>query len=132
MTKTLRWQLYVAFYTFCFGVPLLLFPNAIIPFFGFAPTQEPWIHLVGMFLLGLCYISTVIYQQQIVSMLLHSIILRAGFTLVFLALALSGYPPFFYLVAGIVGFGVAGSALAYLSERSTDEPAMPRKTLGDE
>lgn len=123
MIKTLRWQLYVSFYTFCFGVPLLLFPNAIIPFFGFAPTQEPWIRLVGMFLLGLCYISAVVYQKRIVSMLLHSIILRGGFTLVFLALAVIGYPPFFYLVAGIVGFGVVGSALAYLSERTPTEKA---------
>lgn len=118
MTRTLRWQLYVSFYTLCFGLPLLLFPNAIIPLFGFEPTQEPWIRLVGMFLLGLCYLSTTVYRKRIVILLPHSITMRSGFTLVFLALALSGYPPFFYLTAAIVGLGVAGSTLAYLSERS--------------
>lgn len=118
MTRTLRWQLYVSFYTFCFGLPLLLFPNAIIPLFGFEPTQEPWIRLVGMFLLGLCYLSTMVYRKRIVALLPHSIVMRSGFALVFLVLALSGYPPFFYLAAGIVAFGVAGSTLAYLTEHA--------------
>lgn len=131
MTKTLRWQLYVSFYTFCFGVPLLLVPNAIIPHFGFEPTQEPWIRLVGMFLLGLCYLSTTVYKKRIVAMLLHSIIMRSGFALVFYVLAVSGHPPFFYLTAAIVGLGVVGSTLAYLSERSADKPAMLRKPLGE-
>lgn len=132
MTKTLRWQLYVSFYTFCFGVPLLLFPNTIIPWIGFEPTQEPWIRLVGMFLLGLCYLSTTVYIKRIVAILLHSIIMRSGFTLVFFALALSGSPPFFYLAAGIVGVGVAGSTLAYLSERTADKPAMLKQPLGEQ
>lgn len=131
MNKTLRWQLYVSMYTFGFGVPLLLFPNPIIPFFGFAPTQEPWIRLVGMFMLGLCYLSTMVYKNRVVPLLLHSIIMRAGFAVVFATLALSGYPPFFYLAAGIVGFGVAGSALAYLSERPTYETSMLQKPSGD-
>jgi hypothetical protein len=128
MIRTLRWQLYVSFYTFCFGLPLLLFPNAIIPLFGFEPTHEPWIRLVGMFLLGLCYMSTTVYKKRIVAILLHSIIMRSGFTLVFLVLALNGYPPFFYLTAGIVGFGVAGSTLAYLSERAAPESHKGERT----
>ena len=132
MKKTLRWQLYVSFYTFCFGVPLLLFPNAIIPHFGFEPTQEPWIRLVGMFLLGLCYLSTTVYKKRIVAILLHSIIMRSGFTIVFLTLALGGFPPFFYLAAGIVGLGVAGSTLAYLSERRTHTPATVNNPLGEQ
>lgn len=126
MTKTLRWQLYVSFYTFCLGVPLLLFPNAVIPSLGFAPTQEPWIRLVGTGLLGLCYISTVVYKKRIVSMLPHSIIVRSGFTLVFLALAVSGYPPFLYFAA-IVGFGVLGSAVAYLSEWPMEERTVAKQ-----
>lgn len=131
MTRTLRWQLYVSAYTFGFGVPLLLFPNTVIPHFGFAPTHEPWIRLVGMFLLGLCYLSTTVYSKRIVVLLLHSILMRSGFTLVFLALALSGHPPFFYLAAAIVGFGVAGSTRAYLSERAAGQTATSAKPLGE-
>lgn len=117
MINTLRWQLYVSFYTLCFGVPLLFFPNAVIPALGFAPTEEPWVRLVGIGMLGLCYISTVIYAKRIVSMLLHSIVLRSGFTSVFLALAVNGYPAF-YFVAGVLTFGVVGSTLTYWWERN--------------
>lgn len=119
MNKTLKWQLYVSFYTFCFGIPLLFFPNAIIPYFGFPSTREPWIHLVGMFLLGLCYISTMVYTRRIVGILLYSIFMRAWFACVFTVLALVGHPPFLYLAAGIIWLGVAGSTFAYLSERDT-------------
>ena len=109
---------------------MLLVPNAIIPHFGFEPTQEPWIRLVGMFLLGLCYLSTTVYNKRIVAMLLHSIIMRSGFALVFFVLAANGHPPFFYLTAAIVGLGVVGSTLAYLSERRADKPNM-LKPLGE-
>lgn len=126
MNRTLRWQLYVSAYTLCFGMPLLLFPNAVIPLFGFEPTPEPWIRLVGMFLLGLCYLSTTVYRRRVVALLLHSIIMRSGFALVFLALVLSGQSPSFYLTAAIVGLGVVGSTLAYRSER-----AAPARLAGE-
>lgn len=122
MIRTLRWQLYVSFYTFCLGVPLLLFPNAVLPVFGFAPTSEPWVRVIGMFALGFTYVSTVIYRKRLVPLLLHSIVIRAGFTLVFAALAASGHPPFLY-IAAIVAIGVFGSGWAYWSERSRPRAA---------
>lgn len=116
MAMTLRWQLYVSVYTFCLGVPLLLFPSTILPSLGFAPTSEPWVRVVGMFALGISYVSAVIYRKRLVPLLLHSIVIRSGFTLGFLILAMNGHPPFAY-IAAIVAIGVIGSGWAYWTER---------------
>ncbi len=45
-----RWQLDVMAYTFLLGLPFLLFPSA--------PTEEPWVRIAGMFVLGLTKAQT--------------------------------------------------------------------------
>lgn len=67
-----------------------------------------------MFALGISYLSNVIYWKRLVTLLLHSIVIRAGFALGFLAMAVS-HPPFLYITA-IVAIGVVGSGWAYWSE----------------
>lgn len=116
MCKTRLWQLYVATYTSILGLPLLFFPNKIIPLLGFAPTEEPWVRLVGMFLLALSYLSIVIYREGNVPYLRASIFIRAWFFVVLLTMALAGYAWGLYLIAGIVLIGVIGSASAYCVE----------------
>ena len=130
MEKTLKWQLYVSTYTLFFGLPLLLFPNQIIPYFSFDRTHEAWVRLVGMFLLGLCYLSTMVYRKRVTAVLLTSIIMRSFFAVTFVGVALAGYNPFFYVTAGIVGIGVIGSTLAYRSERATEERVLAKKVVG--
>ncbi len=119
MHRTLRWQLYVVAYTFLFGLPLLLAPEPVVPLLGFQPTREPWARLVGMFLLALSYISFIIWRQGISSMLPHSMLVRAFFSVVLLVMALSGNPPFLYVMSGIVMIGVLGPSISYLVERRT-------------
>jgi len=84
-----------------------------------------------MFLLGLSYISTMVYENRVITLLFHSIIMRAGFVLILIVLALSGYPSFFYLAGLIVGFGVVGSALTYRSEQTMHGPTLFQKSFGD-
>ena len=123
MRGALRWQLYVAAYTFLFGAPLLICPNQVIPLLGFSVTEEPWVRLVGMFLLSLAYISIVIYKKKAADfVVIHSIVIRIGFIMVLLTLALSGHPPFLYAMAGIVAIGVVGSTVSYIIE-NRDRPA---------
>lgn len=95
---------------------MLLFPSTILPALGFAPTSEPWVRVVGMFALGITYVSTVIYWKRVVPPLLHGIAIRGGFALGFLMLAMNGHPPFVY-IAAIVAIGVVGSGWAYWTER---------------
>jgi hypothetical protein len=114
--KAGRWQLYVATYTFLLGLPLLVFPNAVIPLLGFAPTEEPWVRIAGMFLLGLTIISFGTFRSPTAGSIRGSIIVRIWFIVVLVALAAAGYPWSLYLIATIVLIGVIGSAHAYVTE----------------
>jgi len=42
-------------YLLILGLGLLFFPNSILRFFGLLPTDEVWIRVTGMLLLGLSY-----------------------------------------------------------------------------
>lgn len=113
MKQALQWQLYVSGYTLLLGLPLLTVPNAVIPLLGFTTTEEPWVRLTGLLLLSLSYMSYAIYREKAVAMLFYSITVRAFIALVLLSLAITGYPPFLYAMAVIVGIGVIGSIVSY-------------------
>jgi hypothetical protein len=117
MRNALRWQLYITAYTFLFGAPLLTWPNRVLPLLGFAETSEPWIRMVGMFMLAISYVSLIIYMKKLTGLIIHTIVIRTGFIAVLITLSLSGYSPVFYLLAGIVAIGVIGSSVSYFSER---------------
>ncbi len=116
MRKTLAWMLYVTAYTGLFGIPLLFFPDAVLPLLGFAPTTGPWVRLSGMFLLVLSYFTFIIYHKNIVALLPHTIIARTGISIVLIALGIAGQPPFLFVIALIVLVGVIGSLLSYIRE----------------
>jgi hypothetical protein len=52
MTSTAKSIFYYSFYMMGMGLVLLLIPNLILGLFGFAPTNDIWIRILG--LLGLC------------------------------------------------------------------------------
>jgi pimeloyl-ACP methyl ester carboxylesterase len=116
LPKTAQWLLYVAAYTFFAGLPLLLFPNTILPLLGFAPTEEPWVRTTGMFLIGLTIISLSVFRSPTASMIKATILARTWFTIVLFTLAIVGYGWGFYLLAGIVLIGVVGSICTYRHE----------------
>ena len=112
--STLLWQLYVSAYTFFAGLPLLILPDSALPMLGFAPTGEPWVRLTGMFLLVLSYFTYSIYRNKIEAMVIHTIRVRAGITVVLLVMVFTGNNPLFFLVlSGIVLTGVVGSFVSY-------------------
>jgi hypothetical protein len=117
MRNALRWQLYITAYTFLFGAPLLTWPNRALPLLGFPETGEPWVRMVGMFMLAMSYVSLVIYLKKLSDLIIHTIVIRSGFIVVLTALAVSGYSPVFYLLAGIVAVGVIGSSASYFPAR---------------
>jgi hypothetical protein len=115
MRNALRWQLYITAYAFLFGAPLLTWPNQVLPLLGFPETSEPWIRMVGMFMLAISYISLIIYMKKLTDLIIHTIVIRTGFIAVLITLAISGSSPIFYLLAAIVAIGVAGSSVSYFS-----------------
>jgi hypothetical protein len=52
MTSTAKSIFYYSFYMMGMGLVLLFIPNLILGFFGFSPTNDIWIRILG--LLGLC------------------------------------------------------------------------------
>ena len=52
MTSTAKSIFYYSFYMMGMGLVLLFIPNLILGLFGFAPTNDIWIHILG--LLALC------------------------------------------------------------------------------
>jgi hypothetical protein len=120
MRKTSLWNLYVVAYTVGFGMTLLIFPNLIIPLLGFDRAEGPWIRVVGMCFLVLCYINIVIYREKgPVSMIWAIWAIRMGFVAVLIVLTIIGFPPALCLIAGIVLVGVIGTVLTYRSEKET-------------
>ena len=112
MVKSFVWMLYVTAYTLLLGLPLLLFPNAVLPLIGFNTTEEPWVRLVGG-LLALSYITLTIYRKQIRDMLIPSAGVRSGIIAVLVTLGYTGGHPFFYVVAAIMLIGVLGTFASY-------------------
>lgn len=55
MNRAARSVLIFGLYEFVLGLVLLLIPNLLLPLFGFRPTTEPWIRVVGMMELILAY-----------------------------------------------------------------------------
>ncbi len=110
MTDTsFRWQLYVTAYASLLGAPLLVAPNAVIPYLGFAPTEEVWVRLTGGLLLALALTTFSIWRRRVAEMIVPTVHVRLGLIAVLVVLGALGYPPFLFLMALIVAVGVAGT-----------------------
>ena len=114
------WQLYISTYTALLGIPLLFFPRIFLPMIGFDAAiaeASPFVRLTGMFLLGLTLITFRIWQKKIEVMILGTVFVRLFIFTTLLAVGFSGGFPFLFLMAGVVGVGVAGT---FWSLRSVD------------
>ena len=110
--NTFLWQLYIATYTALLGLPLLLFPESVIPAMGFDPAmvdEGPFVRLTGMFLLCLTLITFRIWQKKIEEMVLGTVMLRLFIIAVLLMIAIMGGFPFLYIMTVVVGVGIAGT-----------------------
>lgn len=50
-------------YVIVSGISLLLFPNVLLEIFGFEPTQEIWIRVLGMLVLALAFYYYAMYKN---------------------------------------------------------------------
>jgi hypothetical protein len=90
--------------------------SAVSPLLGFAPTEEPWVRIAGIFLLSLTMISIGIFRSPTIGSIRGSIVVRSWFVVVLCALAAAGYPWGLYVIATIVLVSVIGSARVYWTE----------------
>lgn len=56
MSRAAKSMIAWAAYVFLAGITLLAFPNVALRLAGLAPTQEPWIRVVGVLTLSLSYL----------------------------------------------------------------------------
>lgn len=117
---TARWNLYVAGYTFAYGIATGLMPHGFLPLLGFPDPQGPWVRLAGVLFFSLCAINVIAFREKGTrSVILAIVTFRIWIVANLLVFGLLGYPLFVYASAGIVAVGVIGTIISYRRE----EPA---------
>lgn len=91
------------------GLVLVLAPNVLLGLFGFPPTQEVWIRVVGVLVLLLCYYCIRAGRGGSVDFMRWSVHGRASVIVFFLAFVLLGWAQPALILFGIVD--LAGAAL---------------------
>jgi len=113
MNKSYFWQLYITGHTYLFGIPFLFFPNQVLPWLGFPPTNEPWIRIAGILFLLIGYSSYSAYKIRLRETIIPSIKARSAVVLVLLYLTYRVHSWFIFIMAIIVLIGVVGSIVSY-------------------
>jgi len=127
LNKSFLWQLYITVHTVLFGIPFLFFPNTILPWLGFQPTDEPWIRMVGVLFLVIGTTSYSVYKNKIKEMIIPSIRVRSVVVLIVFYLGIKSHSPFLEILALIILIGVIGSMISYKQEYWPFEPKINGK-----
>jgi hypothetical protein len=98
-----RWTAFVwGWYTLVLGVTLTVAPNLILTTFGIPPTTDPWIRVVGMFVLFIAYQNFGAARSGNVELLRMGVHIRLTVPLFFGAyVALAWMPPVLLLFAAV-------------------------------
>jgi hypothetical protein len=120
--RSFLWQLYITFHTFLFGIPFLFFPNLVLPWVGFPPTDEPWIHVAGILFLVIGMSSYSVYKNRSREMILPGVKVRSAVVLVLLYLAYQVESLFILIMAAIILIGIMGSIVSYKQEFVLPKP----------
>jgi hypothetical protein len=108
-----------AVYLFVLGVVLLVAPNVLLGIFGFEPTTEVWVRIVGMLVVFLGYYYLSAARGEVVPFMLWSVQARP-FVIVFFAVfvALGWAKPALILFGAV---DLAGAVWTYLALRAGAE-----------
>ena len=100
MSKAARTMLVFGIYLVGLGLILLIVPNTLRVLFGFPPTDEPWIRVVGflVLLLALYYVNAA--QEELTPFFRWTVYGRAAVILVFTAFVLLGLARWTLIVFG--------------------------------
>lgn len=90
MSKPARTIQIWSFYLLGLGLTLLLMPNVLLTLFGFPPTEEVWIRVVGMLVLVLAYYCFEAARQEVRPFFEWSVKARVAVLFFFIAFVLLG------------------------------------------
>jgi cytochrome c biogenesis protein CcdA len=100
------------------GAVLVVLPNPMLALFGFAPTPEVWIRVVGMLVLFLGAYDVLAGRRHLAAFIRLSVPLRGSVILFFGAFVALGWaPPALLLFGAVDAAAAAWTALALRAER---------------
>ncbi len=123
MSAAAKSMVVFAVYLFVLGLALIIVPNAILVLFGFPPTSEVWIRIIGVVALNLAYYSFRAARAGLVSFFRWSVqgrLIAPAFFASFVALGLARPA---LLAFALVD--VAAATWTYLALRSDRAGAFP-------
>ncbi len=96
-----------AAYLFCLGLILIFIPNPVIAFFGFPPTTEVWIRILGYILGALAFYYFMAVRENSKSFYRWSVYARLPILPTFAAFVYAGVGPPIILLFGAFDSGCA-------------------------
>jgi hypothetical protein len=96
-----------AAYLFCLGLTFVFIPNPVIAFFGFPPTTEVWIRILGYILAALGFYYFMAVRENSESFFLWSVYARLPILPTFAAFVFAGVAPPVILLFGTFDSGCA-------------------------
>ena len=93
-------MLVFAAYLFCLGLIFMLIPNPVIALFGFSPTIEVWIRILGYILSALAFYYFMAVRENAKNFYLWSVYARLPILPTFAAFVFSGIGPPVILLFG--------------------------------
>ena len=96
-----------AAYLFCLGSIFVLAPNPVIAFFGFPPTTEVWIRILGYILAALAFYYVMAVRENSENFYRWTVYARLPILPVFTAFVVAGIGPPIILLFGAFDSGCA-------------------------
>lgn len=114
-----------AIYLAGLGIAFLIFPNPVITLFGFEPTTEPWIRIMGYILVALAYYYIQAVRTGTNAFYQWTVHARLPILPIFAGLVLTGIAPPVLLVFGTFDTGCAlWTAWALRLDKAANEPGI--------
>ena len=96
-----------AAYLLCLGLAFVFIPNPVIALFGFTPTTEVWIRILGYILAALAFYYSMAVRENSRSFYLWSVYARLPILPTFAAFVFAGLGPPIILLFGTFDTGCA-------------------------
>ena len=115
MTPAAKSVYYFGFYLLITGITLTVFPNILLSMVQIAPTNEPWIHVLGAVVFNLGVLYVLMARTNHVLFLTLTVYLRAAILLWFAIFVVLSWAPWQLLLFGVVD--MAGAVWTYVGLR---------------
>lgn len=100
-------MLVFAAYLICLGVSLVFIPNTVITLFGFPPTTEVWIRILGYILAALAFYFSMAVREKYENFYRWTVYARLPLLPTFAAFVFAGISPPILLLFGTFDSGCA-------------------------